>query len=78
MGELALIECRKTFVCPKCKLDFITERDLRYHQCDADEAATSVVHQPTPKKARASPLANVFKKKVLKDEVEILNGILRK
>ena len=74
------IIARKTFVCPKCKLDFVTERDLKFHQCDADSHAQEeeMKKQVAEKKKRTQLASTVFKKPVLKDEVQILHDIMKK
>lgn len=79
MRNLCII-ARKTFVCPKCKLDFVTERDLKFHQCDAESHAQEeeMKKQVAEKKKRTQLASTVFKKPVLKDEVQILHDIMKK
>ncbi|KAK8798051.1 hypothetical protein JH06_1940 [Blastocystis sp. subtype 4] len=70
----------KSFICPKCNLDFVTERDLRFHQCDADlkNQEEEVRRQAARKKAHHQVANAIFKKPVLKDEVQILRDIMKK
>lgn len=71
---------RKSFICPKCNLDFVTERDLRFHQCDAEikNQEEEVRRQAARKKAQHQVVNAIFKKPALKDEVQILRDIMKK